>query len=182
MTPETYGPLGISRGGCDGAVAALLFDEIADGCEHASRLPFVISEGKRKITHGKLSPRNLSRMDTSWTGLREPWERLKWARRHAGFDTATSAAESLGVKKDTYTAYEREPGKSKHTSLDHQRAIQFARKFRVSWEWLLLGEGSPFDKLSSAAQERVLRAMAGAAEEDQERVAEAVEALLRRSA
>ena len=121
-------------------------------------------------------------MDTTWTEQREPWERIKWARIHAGFTTATAAAESLGMKKDTYTAYERAPGTSKHTDLDHQRAIQFGRKFKVSWTWLLAAEGTPFDRASSPAQERVLSAMAGAAEDQQERVAEAVEALLKRSA
>lgn len=72
-------------------------------------------------------------MTTDWTTLYEPWERLKWARKQAGFDTASAAADSLGMKKDTYSAYEREPGKSKHTQLDHQSAIRFAKKFKVSW-------------------------------------------------
>lgn len=118
-------------------------------------------------------------MDTDWTLLTEPHERLRWARIQAGYPTAKAAAESLGMLKDTYTAYEREPGKSKVTSMDHQRAIQFARKFKVSWNWLLLNHGTPFSGSQNAAQERVLSAMAEVPEEEQDRIARAVEALLR---
>jgi len=116
--------------------------------------------------------------ESGWVGLGEPWERLKWARVRAGFATAKAAAESLGVQANTYSAYEREPGASKHTPLEHQRAIQFARKFKVPWEWLLTGAGSPFEERLTPAQERALAAMRPASEEDQERVANAVEALL----
>nr|DAQ12770.1 MAG TPA: hypothetical protein [Caudoviricetes sp.] len=182
MTPESYGAGLIAGRGCDSRVAALLFDEVTCGDSHAPRLPSVIFKSKRKITRGKLSLGNLRGMDTSWTEQREPWERLKWARTQAGFATATSAAESLGMKKDTYTAYERAVGSSKHTDIDHQRAIQFGRKFKVSWTWLLAAEGTPFDKPSSPAQERVLSAMANANPDEQDRVAEAVELLLKRSA
>lgn len=118
-------------------------------------------------------------MDTEWSDVYEPHERLRWARKRAGYETAKAAAESLGMKKDTYSAYEREPGKSKVTGLDHQRAIQFGRKFKVSWEWLLLGTGTPFSGVQTEAQGRVLTAMADASEDEQERVAAAVEALLR---
>lgn len=118
-------------------------------------------------------------MDTGWEYLSEPHERLRWARKRAGFDTAKAAAESLGMKKDTYSAYEREPGKSKVTGLDHQRAIQFARKFKVSWEWLLTGSGTPMSGAHTQAQERVITAMADVSEDEQDRIARAVEALLR---
>ncbi|HYC66671.1 helix-turn-helix transcriptional regulator [Brevundimonas sp.] len=118
-------------------------------------------------------------MDTGWEYLAEAHERLRWARLRAGYATAKAASESLGMKKDTYSAYEREPGKSKVTGLDHQRAIQFGRKFKVSWEWLLLGIGSPFSGVQTTYQERVMTAMSDAPEEEQERIAKAVEALLR---
>lgn len=118
-------------------------------------------------------------MTTDWTTLYEPWERLKWARKQAGFDTASAAADSLGMKKDTYSAYEREPGKSKHTQLDHQSAIRFAKKFKVSWHWLLVAEGTPFTKTVTQAQTRALTAMADASEEAQEMAASVVETMLK---
>lgn len=93
----------------------------------------------------------------------------------------TAAAESLGMKKDTYSAYEREPGSSKHTAMDHQAAIKFARKYKVSWTWLLLGDGNPFDRPTNDFQQRVLNAMSESDEEAQDRIASAVEALVRRT-
>lgn len=120
-----------------------------------------------------------------WTVLAEPWERLKWARVQwqaaAGVvnGTAKDAAECLGMKEGTYRAYERPPDASKHIALDYQAAIRFGRKFRVSWTWLLTGEGTPFDDQLPEHQERVLRAMAAADEEKQKAVADMVEALLR---
>lgn len=120
-------------------------------------------------------------MSTEWSRLKEPHERLKWARQHAGFDTAKAAADSLGMKKDTYSAYEREPGKSKTTGLDHQSAIRFARKFKISWEWLLIGQGMPFARPLTVAQQRALQAMQDAPEAEQARAAEVVETLLKRA-
>lgn len=120
-------------------------------------------------------------MTDDWTQLEEPHERLKWARKHAGFPTAKAAAESLGMQENTYSAYEREPGKSKNTPLDHQRAIQFARKFKVSWTWLLVREGTPFSQPFTSAQQRALEAMAGADDAEQMRAAEVVETMLKRA-
>ncbi|WP_312595723.1 hypothetical protein [Brevundimonas sp.] len=118
-------------------------------------------------------------MDTEWSQLSEDWERVRWARLQAGFPTARSASETLSMKEDTYSAYERPPEASKSTRLKDQRAIQFGRKFKVSWKWLLLGEGTPFDDVRSPAQDRVMAAMATVDEKQQERVAAAVEALLK---
>lgn len=121
-------------------------------------------------------------MDTSWTQAEEGWQRLKWARMNGGFTTATSAAESLGMRKDTYTAYERAPDSSKHSQLDHQMAIKAGRKFRVSWTWLLVGDGTPFDKPSNEFQQRAIQAMAAVPEEKQAALAEAIEAMVRSAA
>lgn len=112
--------------------------------------------------------------DDSWKELEGTWDRLRWSRRRV-FERAREAAESLGLRENTYTAYERAPWKSKHTKLDHQLAIRFARKFKVRWEWLLKGEGAPFP----GPVERVRDAMEGAPLDEQERVARAVEALLK---
>ena len=120
--------------------------------------------------------------DETWRDLDGPWARLRWARqkwqRDAGAigGSAEDAARSLGMKAGTYRAYEREPGSSKHIDLDHQAAIRFGRKFKISWKWLLLGEGSPFDEDElPRTQERVIRVMTGMPEEDQEALAAMVE-------
>jgi hypothetical protein len=124
--------------------------------------------------------------DITWRDQREPWERLRWARlrwqRDAGAvgGSAKDAAESMGMNADTYRAYERAPGTSKHTRLDDQAAARFARKFKVSWQWLLTGRGTPFDEEEmSPAQERMLRATTGLDQESQEALASMVETFAR---
>jgi hypothetical protein len=119
-------------------------------------------------------------MDTRWSEAAEDWQRVKWAREAAGFDTMRAAAQSLKMGENTYSAYERDPSASKTTRLnDPQRAIQFGRKFRVSWSWLLTGEGTPFDRPANPPQERVIRAMSAFPEDRQDDLANAVEALLK---
>ena len=102
------------------------------------------------------APRNLygdtfSNM-VDWTELREPWDRLRWARFKAGFERANEAAESLGMLPVTYRTYEREPGRPGARNFDHELAIRFAKKFKVSWTWLLTGEGAPDDKPNTELQ------------------------------
>ena len=82
--------------------------------------------------------------------LKETWERLTWARTKWQSSlgvkpSVRAAAQALAMKEGTYAAYERSPGTSKFTVLDHERAMQFGRKYKVSWVWLLTGEGSPDD-------------------------------------
>lgn len=123
-----------------------------------------------------------------WKDLDEPWKRVLWARirwqtKATGVKgTAKDAAISLGMEPGTYRAYERAPDTSKHTELDHQAAIQFARKFKVSWKWLLLGEGTPDDDQLPEPQERVIRVMSTLDEERQKEIADAIETLLAGSA
>ena len=165
----------------DYGVTALGIDEVCGSDEHAPALLSVRSPSKPLLTPGKITGGKIANMETDWSTATEDWERVRWARLHAGFPTARAASESLNLGENTYSAYERPPGASKTTRLRDQRAIQFGRKFKVSWRWLLLGEGTPFDEVRSAAQERVLAAMATADEAQQERVAAAVEALLKAS-
>lgn len=120
-----------------------------------------------------------------WSNLRDPWERLRWARLHwqtqaGGATTATAAAESLGMQQNTYTAYERAPDASKHTPIDHQRAMQFGRKFKVNWVWILTGEETPFNR--TPAQVRAVELLAEAPEAAQEEMVDMLEALVRRRA
>jgi hypothetical protein len=143
---------------------------------------------KRKaiVPHRNVTFGNVADMaDQSWRQREEPWERLTWARMRR-FDTSVAAAESLGMNENTYRAYERRPGSSKHTPLDHQAAIRFGRKFRVRWEWLLIGEGEPWPETERPEDEpptpasRVAVALKSVSQERQEAIADAVEALVKR--
>lgn len=145
----------------------------------------VTTERKRKITPRNGTMGNVGSMadefDKGWEDLEGPWDRLRWARRRwqlktgAVAPTASDAAQSLGIEAGTYRSYERPPGTSKHTAYGHQLAIQFGRRFRVSWPWLLTGEGAPFDHLAPA-QERAMRAIAMMDDEQQEAFARMAEA------
>lgn len=117
-------------------------------------------------------------------GLSEPHERLRWARVRWQLQKGIkpemgAAADSLGMKQHTYRAYEREPGSSKFTPLDHNRAVQFGKKFGVNWQWLLSGIGSPDDEALSPTEWRVIRAMREAPESRQAAVAEVIEKLFK---
>lgn len=62
--------------------------------------------------------------------------RLEKARLAAGFTTPLDAATSLGVPYPTYKAHENGTGLFK---LD--TAAAYARKFKVSLDWLITGKG-----------------------------------------
>jgi len=80
--------------------------------------------------------------DTSWRNL-ELWDRVKWARQRR-YESASAAAEALGMKEGTYRCYERGPDSAKFIRLDYAHARRFAREFKVRWEWLLDGVGEPW--------------------------------------
>jgi hypothetical protein len=63
-------------------------------------------------------------------------ERLAYAREKAGFVTPGDAAASLGTVYSTYIAHENGTGGFKV-----DKAVQYARKFKVSLDWLLTGKG-----------------------------------------
>lgn len=68
--------------------------------------------------------------------MRSPNERLRIARENAGFETAVEAARALGVPQSTYIGHE-----NGHRGFPAKRAPAYARKFKVSEEWLLYGKG-----------------------------------------
>lgn len=123
--------------------------------------------------------------DEGWRGLEEGWERLRWARARK-FETALAAAESMGMNADTYRAYERAPDTSKHTQLDHTSARRFATKFKVRWEWLLVGdsegrpwldgEGPPEDP--ATPERRVGELLKRVAQKEREELADVLEAMI----
>lgn len=61
-------------------------------------------------------------------------ERLRTARIKAGYDTARAAAEAMGIKPATYIHHENGTRDYKD-----RQAQQYARKFKVSPQWLLYG-------------------------------------------
>lgn len=63
-------------------------------------------------------------------------ERLVISRERAGFDSAADAARALGVKLPTYYSHENGTG-----GLRASVAERYARKFKVSLDWLLTGRG-----------------------------------------
>jgi DNA-binding XRE family transcriptional regulator len=66
----------------------------------------------------------------------EESKRLEEARRRAGFDTASAAAEALGVNKQTYLGHE-----NGLRGFRKDSAQLYARKFGVNVDWLFLKQG-----------------------------------------
>jgi transcriptional regulator with XRE-family HTH domain len=74
-------------------------------------------------------PRYAADMDT-------PADRLKLARERAGFSSAREAAQAMDLSYDTYAQHE-----SGIRGYPAKKAEIYARRFRVSAEWLLFGKG-----------------------------------------
>ena len=76
-------------------------------------------------------------------------ERLKWARRESGYDSAADFARRHGLTEVTYRAHENGlRGLSERTDRRYAAALRGA-----NWVWLLTGTGEPFDAApQSAAQ------------------------------
>ena len=70
-------------------------------------------------------------------------ERLKKARKEAGFRTATDAAKALGIPYPTYAAHE-----NGSRQYEADEAVVYARKFKVPIEWLLTGRGGSVTPLA----------------------------------
>ena len=63
-------------------------------------------------------------------------QRLAYARRCAGYRSASSAARALGVPEVTYRAHE-----SGARGLSESVARTYAHMFHVNWAWLVTGDG-----------------------------------------
>lgn len=96
------------------------------------------------------------------------WDRLRWARTHSQSQmTPAAAAAAIDVAVPTYRAYERAPGTSRSTPIDLQSAITLGRRWKISWQWIVSGEGTPFDKPLTPLQVRVVAALDKASPEIQ---------------
>ena len=69
-----------------------------------------------------------------------PNERLKLARKTAGFSTATDAVSRFGWKKATYLAHE-----NGSRGYPKARAEAYAKAFKISLAWLISGRGEMKD-------------------------------------
>ena len=65
-------------------------------------------------------------------------DRLRQARKDAGFNSARKAAKQHRWKVSTYSAHE-----NGQNDFDEEAAKQYGRAFHTSAGWLLTGEGSP---------------------------------------
>ena len=73
-----------------------------------------------------------------------PNQRLRVAREKL-YSTAIEAADAMGIKHSTYIGHE-----NGHRGFSAKRAGAYARKLKVSAEWLLYGKGDgPIDFLPS---------------------------------
>lgn len=78
--------------------------------------------------------------------LDSPADRLRWAReQHGRYPTGTEAAKAFGWTVSTYLGHEN--GSRNPT---RQAAKRYAKAYRVRWEWILEGEGSPANKTQQA--------------------------------
>ena len=66
-----------------------------------------------------------------------PFERLKSARKKAGFRSARAAALESGWKESTVRAHE-----AGSRGLNEEWAKRYGRRYRVQWLWLLHGDAS----------------------------------------
>lgn len=66
-----------------------------------------------------------------------PSDRLRQAREAAGFQKPVDAARAMGISRFTYAQHE-----SGLRGFRRDSAILYARKFKVSLEWLLTGRGN----------------------------------------
>lgn len=76
--------------------------------------------------------------------------RLAEARRRAGYATVADAARALGVKYPTYASHE-----NGSAGVRHPVAEKYARKFKVSLEWLLTGRGDMIGQGVASAEMEV---------------------------
>lgn len=117
--------------------------------------------------------------DQSWRNTVGLWDRLRWARRNRyGDKPAKEVAEILGIKEGTYNAYEGQPGvRSKVAKPPLVKVQHMAKKFRVRWEWLLLGEGEPWLPEADSPKARAKAAIDQATDDQAEAAADLLERL-----
>ena len=117
-------------------------------------------------------------MDQRWKATAEFGDRLRWARLQSPWaDSASGAAESLGIKPGTYRSYERlKADGGKVPPLIKIQAI--ARKFKVSWDWLASGNGDPTPDAQGAFEPQLASVRDRLAEVDESKQEDAMRAVI----
>jgi DNA-binding XRE family transcriptional regulator len=108
--------------------------------------------------------------------MEEMSERLREARKAAGFETPGEAAASLGIPYSTYAAHE-----NSTTGFKIESAIKYCRKFKVSLDWLATGKGKGPSTRNNLAWE-IFVEMNDLDEPDLEYIKQAVEFAKKRAA
>lgn len=122
-------------------VSSGLPDNLSMG-SHAQIMHKALPDGKRLLHY---AAKYALRMDTPNSRLRAAREKL--------FETAVDAAAALGMPASTYIGHE-----NGHRNFPAARAPTYAKKFRVSEEWLLYGKGQ-VDTLDPLPTEEQLQQM-----------------------
>jgi len=106
---------------------------------HKPIMQFALSNCKRLLHH---------KADYAFS-MDTPNSRLRAARIAARFETAVEAADAMGIPRATYIGHE-----NGRRGFPASRAPQYARKFKVTEEWLLYGKGdaAPADPMPSAEE------------------------------
>lgn len=94
-------------------------------------------------------------------------DRLRKARKAAGFRSASEAARSLGVSPSTYIHHE-----NGTRDFDEVAAALYARRYHVAMAWLMLGDGEmDNEELASQRAEEAKKKIAEDLEYDEARAA-----------
>jgi DNA-binding XRE family transcriptional regulator len=101
--------------------------------------------------------------------MKEMHERLTFARECAGYATQKDAAAALGMPSSTYAAHE-----NGQDGFRLESAIKYARKFKVSLDWLLIGKGKGPSGQPNKAWE-LYQLMAELEDDDLDYIAQAIE-------
>ncbi|MBP2309412.1 hypothetical protein GBZ48_21485 [Azospirillum melinis] len=122
----------------EGSAARPAFYEFLEA--HWGKVRFVpyCVKTKRTLPFGTLCP--MRKPDKSAA----PYERLQWARANAGFGTPRDAAERFGWNYNTYKSHE-----NGARGLKQKSAERYAHAFKISLSWLLTGEGSEAQTLTT---------------------------------
>ena len=75
--------------------------------------------------------------------METPADRLKWARRQAGYASAAAFARAAGIPEVTYRAHEKGLQGSGGRGLSERAARDYAGRLGIDWAWLMTGAGEP---------------------------------------
>lgn len=128
FVPSDPGADGVNRNAApsrDSIGAAGVLDDLGM-CRHAPVMRYALQDCKR-LLHNET--RYANRMS-------DPADRLRIARLRAGFSSGKDAAEAMGIAVSTYLGHE-----NGSRGIKPGMATRYAKRFKVSEQWLLYGTG-----------------------------------------